>query len=98
MKRVFPTCTILCILMIFSPFVIPAFLTGCTENTRAKYYGGTATIQLPKGTKLVTATWKDDQLWYLYRPAKADETAETVVFKENSKYGLVEGKVIFVEQ
>lgn len=73
-------------------------LLSCTENSRAKSYGGTATVDLPEKTKFVTATWKDDQLWYAYRPARPGEVPETTTLKEQSKFGLIEGKVLFVEK
>ena len=75
-----------------------ATVVSCTENSRAKSFGGTMTIDIPQGNKLISATWKEDQLWYLYRPARAGETPETSTLKEDSKYGLVQGKVIFVEK
>jgi hypothetical protein len=70
---------------------------GCTENERAKMYGGTAKINLDKGQKLVNATWKDTNLWYLTKPMTENDVAETYVFQEESNYGLVQGKVIFIE-
>jgi hypothetical protein len=73
-------------------------LLSCTENSRAKSYGGTATVNLPEKTKFVTATWKDDQLWYAYRPARPGEVPETTTLKEQSKWGIVEGSVVFVEK
>ena len=42
--------------------------------------------------------WKQANLWYLTRDAKAGEVAETLEFKESSNLGLVEGAVIFKEQ
>lgn len=70
---------------------------SCTENSRAKSWGGSATVDLPKGTKIVGATWKDEDLWYLHRPAREGEKPETVTLSEQSSFGLVEGKVIFQE-
>ncbi len=78
--------------------VLLAFVAGCTENQMAKGFGGTAVVELPKGEKLVTATWKEAELWYLTRPAKAGEVPETLTFAEKSSYGMIEGKVIFKEQ
>lgn len=72
-------------------------LTSCTENSRARTMGGTATIELPKNTELVNVTWKETQLWYLTRPMRADETPETLTFKEKSSLGIVEGTVLFKE-
>jgi len=73
-------------------------MVSCTPNTQTKVFGGTMTIKLPPGQKLVNVTWKDNNsLWYLTRPARADEPAETSTFKEDSSLGIIEGKVIFVE-
>lgn len=72
-------------------------LTSCTQNERAKYYGGTATVNLPKGQKLVTMTWKEDQIWYLTKPMKFTDSAETYTFQEESSFGIMEGTVILKE-
>lgn len=77
---------------------ILAFLPACTQNQRAKKWGGTATVTLPAGQKLVNVTWKTDQIWYLTRPMKEGEKPETLTFQEESSFGLIEGKVIFQEQ
>ncbi len=69
--------------------------TGCTDNFRAKHLGGTMTVQVPANNKLVVATWKDHELWYLYRPMRTNEVAETSTFQEKSSLGMVEGKVVF---
>lgn len=71
--------------------------TGCTENVRTKVYGGTMTINLPKGQKFINVTWKEAEMWYLYRPMTSNEVAETYTFKEKSSFGVYEGTVIFVE-
>lgn len=72
--------------------------TGCTQNQMAKQFGGTAKIELPAGKKLVVATWKDQSLWYLTRDRRSDEKAENYTFQEESSFGMVEGKVIFIEK
>jgi hypothetical protein len=72
-------------------------MASCTENQLAKGWGGTATVELPVGEKLIEATWKDEQLWYLTRPMREDESPETFKFQEKSSYGVVEGTVIFKE-
>lgn len=72
--------------------------TSCTEKQRAKAYGGTATIELKPKHKLVDATWKGEaDLWYLARPMREGEVAETYAFQEDSNYGFLEGTVIFKE-
>lgn len=72
-------------------------LVGCTEQSNAKNLGGTYTMELPKGKKLLEVTWKDDELWYLTRDMKEDEQAETYEFKEDSSFGIMEGTVIIKE-
>ena len=74
-----------------------AFLTSCTQNEMAKNFGGSMTINLPANQKLVNVTWKDNEVWYLARPMKADETPETWTFQEKSSYGIQEGTITLVE-
>lgn len=79
-------------------FIFCAILVGCTDNERAKIFGGSFTINLPVNTKLESATWKEAELWYLVRPMRQEEQAETWIFHEKSSLGIVEGKVIFKER
>lgn len=71
---------------------------GCTEQIRAKQFGGSTSITLPASQKVVCATWKDSNLWVLTRSARSDEKPETLVLRESSSWGLMEGKVTIVEQ
>lgn len=70
---------------------------GCTQNQMAKRFGGTTTIKIEKGQKLVEATWKENSLWYLTEPMEDDYVPKTKVFREDSNFGVLEGKVIFEE-
>lgn len=73
-------------------------MTGCTENTRVRVYGGTETINLEQGKRLVNVTWKQgNDLWIL---TKEDTTtkAGTYHFKEKSAFGVMEGEVIIIEK
>lgn len=70
-------------------------LTGCHETT--KHFGGSMTIELPKGQKLEEITWKDTDLWYLTRPMKDNEIAETHTFQQITEFGIFEGTVIIIE-
>lgn len=71
-------------------------LTGCQFGARS--FGGTHTIELPKNEKLELITWKDDELWYLTRPMREGEKAETWIYQESTDFGVVEGKVIIKER
>lgn len=72
-------------------------ITSCTENSRAKGWGGTAEVILPKGKKLVTATWKENSLWYLTKDMTEDDVAETYEFHEESSLGVMEGTYRIIE-
>jgi hypothetical protein len=73
-------------------------LAGCTEQQMARQFGGTASIDLPRGTKLVTVTWKQgDTIWYLVRPMREGEQPEEYGFQESSSFGMVEGTVVLRE-
>ena len=72
--------------------------TSCTENLRARRFGGTMNVHLPVNTEFVSATWKESELWYIYRPRKAGETPDVTIMQEDSNFGLTEGKVQFIEQ
>lgn len=92
MKRILAIIGI--ILIILLPFF---FLSGCTDNQRARTFGGTSDVKVAPGQKVISATWKQDSLWYLTRPMRADEQPETSSLVESSSFGLVEGKVVFRE-
>lgn len=69
-------------------------LTGCQSVTKS--WGGTTTLDLDPGLKLEEITWKDSDLWYLTRPMRDDEVAETHTFSQSADIGF-EGKVIVIE-
>ncbi|MGW8177495.1 MAG: hypothetical protein ACWGQW_01695 [bacterium] len=73
-------------------------MVSCTQQQRAKKYGGSAVVNLPPGTKLLEATWKRDDLWYLIRQRKEGEAPQSYVFAESSSWGVLEGKITFNER
>ena len=77
--------------------VLVSLSVGGTQQQRAKTFGGSASLSLPAGQKLVNATWKDDQLWYLTRTMRSDENPESYTFSESSSFGILQGKVIITE-
>lgn len=76
-------------------------LASCTDNSKARMWGGTETIQLEPGKRLVNITWKSSDktgadLWIL---TKQDTTKpSTYLFEEKSSMGIFEGKVIVIEK
>ena len=83
---------ILCI-MLFCFFAI-----SCTEQQRAKQYGGSTKITIPPGKKLIIATWKGDNLWFLYRDRKDNEQPEIYEFRESSSWGVFQGVIKVIER
>ena len=72
-------------------------LTSCDQSI-TRTMGGTTKIELKPGEKLVEATWKGDDIWYLVEPMDSDYVPKTKTFKESSRIGVLEGKVIFYEK
>lgn len=72
-------------------------LSSCTENARVKQFGGSMTINIPPGNKVTNITWKNDEMWYSYRPFQENEKPSTTTFVEESSFGVWEGEVTFIE-
>lgn len=53
---------------------------SCTDNQRARTFGGEETIELPKNRVLLNATWKQADLWLLTKDTLTNE----VFFNEKS--------------
>jgi hypothetical protein len=93
----------LAVLGIFSLIVLfsTAIFQSCTENQRVRSFGGSETINLPAGQRLVNATWKGEKgaadLWILTEPMDSTYVSKTKKFEEHSGYGIINGSVIFVE-
>ena len=76
---------------------IPNTKVKTQGNYVAKKWGGKANVILPPNHKLVMITWKQDDMWILYRPFRDGERAEYYIYEEDSRWGLVEGKVVIQE-
>lgn len=84
---------IVTVVSILAAISIPIF----SKYARARNLGGSMVVNLPNGHKLVNATWKENQLWYLVRPMRSGEVPEVSKFLEKSVAGLFQGKIIFKE-
>lgn len=78
-------------------FLIIPTITSCTQNSCSRKYGRTTVIDLPENKKLVTATWKDDDLWLLTSEMDSSYIPKTHKFQEKSSYGILEGTIIIKE-
>ena len=72
-------------------------MTGC--NLATKRYGGNMTIELPAGEKFVMCDWDEEEgFWYLTRPMRAGEFAETYIFQQDTTWGVFEGTITIIEK
>lgn len=97
MKKKVTANTVLYIAIILAIVIVGAILCGCTEHGKARKWGGQMTITLPKGQKLLEATWKEASLWYLTEPMDSGYVPKTKTFREDSRFGVFEGEITFVE-
>lgn len=72
-------------------------MCSCTQNQMARTYGGKMTIELPKGEKLINATWKEANLFYLTEPMEEGYIPKSKKFRESSNFGVWESEITFVE-
>lgn len=72
--------------------------TSCTEQHIARRYGGKLKIELPKGERLMMATWKEANLFYLTEPMDSGYIPKKKVFRESSNFGVWESEITFIER
>jgi hypothetical protein len=65
-------------------------MSSCTENVRARHFGGTETLALKPNEKVLNVTWKDNEMWVCTQ----DTITGVVYFREKSSWGVMEGTVI----
>jgi|NOAtaT_6_FD_contig_31_4684121_length_284_multi_2_in_0_out_0_1 hypothetical protein len=66
-------------------------LVGCTDNQRARKFGGSEVVKLKPNEILVNVTWKESNLWLLTK----DTITNTLYFREKSNWGLFDGQIEF---
>jgi len=65
-------------------------ITSCTDNQRARSWGGTEEVSLKKNEVLMNITWKGDDMWVLTK----DTTTGECHFREHSSFGIIEGEIV----
>lgn len=73
--------------------LIACVCIGCTENERARSWGGTEKIELNQHEILLNITWKGTDMWLL----TIDTTTHIKHFRERSTLGIMEGEIIIQE-
>ena len=72
-------------------------VTSCTQQQVARNVGGKMTVKLPKGEKLMMATWKNTDLFYLTEPMDSVYIPKKKMLRESSTYGVFETEITFIE-
>ena len=67
------------------------------ENYTTRKLGGTMSIDVEPGYKVTNATFKEDEIWYFIEPMDNSYTPKQKKLVEKSKYGALEGTIIFNE-
>ena len=74
-----------------------AFCATSCENYTTRKLGGTMNIDVEPGYKVTNATFKGDEIWYFIEPMDNSYTPKQKKLVEKSKYGALEGEIIFNE-
>lgn len=85
------------VIAIVVSLLILGCIRGCSQIS-AKSFGGTTTMQLDPGRKLVNVTWKEKQLWLVTAQRPVEEKPQTYTFEERTTLGILQGKVIIEER
>lgn len=64
--------------------------SSCTDNSRARRFGGTEEVELNQNEVVLNATWKGDETWICTK----DTVTGITYFREKSSWGILEGTVI----
>jgi len=65
-------------------------LASCTDNERARRFGGTEEVKLKPNEVVLNVTWKENEMWICTK----DTTTNITYFREKSSWGVMEGTVI----
>ena len=71
-------------------------LTSC-EQYVARKFGGNVNINVEKGYKVTSATWKEGDIFYFIEPMEEGYQPKVKKLDESSNVGVLESKVIFIE-
>lgn len=64
---------------------------SCTDNARARTFGGKEVVQLKSNEKLINVTWKNNNMWLLTQ----DTLTSEFFFREKSSWNVFEGEISF---
>ena len=76
--------------------IVCILLCGC-DNYNTRNLGGSMTLELQKGQRLVEITWKDADMLILTEPMDSDYIPKTKTFYEKSQFSIMEGSITIIE-
>jgi hypothetical protein len=65
-------------------------LASCTDNERARRFGGVEEVELKPNEVVLNVTWKENEMWICTK----DTVSGVTYFREKSSWGVMEGTVI----
>lgn len=71
-------------------FLLLISLFSCTDNQRARNFGGTEHVKMPPNHKFINLSWKQDDLWIVSQ----DTTTNIIYCWEKSSFGIMEGEIV----
>ena len=71
-------------------------ITSCTDNQRARSFGGTEKVKLLPNEEFINITWKKDNLWVVV----TDKNTGNFYAREKSSFGVMQGNIVieYLEQ
>lgn len=66
---------------------------SCTDNQRAKTWGGKGVIQLKPNERLINLTWKNADLWLFVE----DTVTHKMYLREDSSWGILNGSMEVIQ-
>lgn len=63
---------------------------ACTDNTRARVWGGTEELEMSPNEVFIGAAWKEGSLWI----ETIDTLTNTGYIREKSAWGALEGQIV----
>ena len=72
-------------------------MASCTKQSRVRNFGGTEIIKVKPGYRVMMATWKHDDLFYMIEPMPEGYEPSEKHLIESSSFGVWESEIIFEE-
>lgn len=85
------------LLMLSLALIAMLAISSCTQNQRARNFGGTMEIKVKPGYKVTMATWKNDDLFYMMEKMDSSYIPTEKILVEDASFGVLETKVKFIE-